>query len=580
MGALQLVFRYAKKYWLPLAVTVVSMILLVGAQLLIPWLIRTLVGLVTTEPFADDIIQQITRLSVIGLGVFLARGVLQFLRSYMAHIAGWGVVADTRKHVYRHIQQLSLRFYEDKQTGQMMSRVVNDTEIFEALIAHSTPDIIVNILTFFGVLAILLTLNWKLALLSMVPIPLIVLGIRGFSTRVRPAFRFRQEQLGELNAVLNDNIAGIREIKAFTREEIEETRISRGIENYMNSLLGALKLMAIFHPLVEFASSLGTLIVIYFGGILVFRETLPIADLVAYFLYLETFYAPVRVFAQSWERFQEALASADRVNELIQESPGIIDSPNAVELTEAVAGHIEFKNVSFKYKTGDMVLRDVNLDIPAHKAVALVGPTGVGKSTLVSLIPRFYDVSEGTITLDGIDLREIQQNSLRQHISIVLQDVFLFHGTVRDNILFGRSDASEEEMIAAAKAANAHQFITELPEGYDTLIGERGVKLSGGQKQRLSIARAVLKNAPILILDEATSSVDTETELLIQQALERLMSGRTTIIIAHRLSTVRNADQIVVLEGDNIKEMGNHEELMEKQGLYHKLYTIQKTFNA
>lgn len=580
MGALQLVFRYAKKYWVALTVTVASMILLVGAQLLIPWLIKTLVGLVTTEPFPADIIQQITRLSLIGLAVFLARGVLQFLRSYMAHIAGWGVVADTRKHVYRHIQQLSLRFYEDKQTGQMMSRVVNDTEIFEALIAHSTPDIIVNVLTFVGVLAILLTLNWKLALLSMVPIPLIVLGIRGFSTRVRPAFRFRQEQLGELNAVLNDNIAGIREIKAFTREDIEEVRISRGIENYMNSLLGALKLMAIFHPLVEFFSSLGTLIVIYFGGILVFNKALPVADLVAYFLYLETFYAPVRVFAQSWERFQEALASADRVNELIQESPDIVDRPNAVALSEPVEGHVQLNNVSFQYKTGDMVLRDINLDIPAHKAVALVGPTGVGKSTLVSLIPRFYDVTAGSITLDGKDLRDIEQPSLRSQISIVLQDVFLFHGTVRQNILFGRSDASEEEMIAAAKAANAHGFIQELADGYDTLIGERGVKLSGGQKQRLSIARAVLKNAPILILDEATSSVDTETEVLIQEALERLMTGRTTIIIAHRLSTVRNADKIVVLEGDNIKEMGNHEELMETKGLYHKLYTIQKSFNA
>lgn len=580
MGAIQLVFRFAKKYWVALLLTVISMVALVGIQLLIPWLIKELIALVTTKPFVDDIVQQITRLAIIGLIVFVARAALSFLRSYQAHIAGWGVVADTRKYIYQHIQQLSLRFYEDKQTGQMMSRMVNDTDIFEGLIAHATPDIIVNVLTFVGVATMLLIMNWKLALLSMIPIPLIVVIMRGYSKIVRPAFRFRQHSLGELNAILNDNISGIREIKSFTREDIEQRRVSTDIDNYKSSLLRALKLMAIFQPLIQFFSSLGTLVVIYFGGKLAFNETLAVADLVGFFLYLETFYAPVRILSQAWERIQEALASADRVNDLIQEAPDIENELDAIQLKERAQGAIQFNDVSFKYKTGDIVLDQISLDIPAHQIVALVGPTGVGKSTLVSLIPRFYDVFKGSITLDGIDIRKITLESLRQQTSIVLQDVFLFHGTVRDNILFGRADATDEEMIEAARVANAHEFILELTDGYDTLIGERGVKLSGGQKQRVSIARAVLKNAPILILDEATSSVDTETELLIQEALERLMKGRTTIVIAHRLSTVRNANKIIVLEGNTILESGNHTELMAKEGLYHRLYTIQKTFNA
>ncbi|MBN2047489.1 MAG: ABC transporter ATP-binding protein [Anaerolineaceae bacterium] len=580
MSAIRLVYRFARKYWLALLLTVISMIALVGVQLLGPWIIKTLISLVTGEMVDANVIREITRLTIAALIVYVARGALQFLRSYMAHIAGWGVVADVRKYVYRHVQQLSLRFYENMQTGQMMSRVVNDTDIFEALIAHATPDIIVNVLTFFGVSAMLVVMSWKLALLSMIPIPLIFIAMRKYSTIVRPAFRFRQQQLGELNAVLNDNLSGIREIKAFTREEIETDRISKGIDNYRKSLLNALKLMAIFQPIVEFLSALGTLVVIYFGGILVFNETLSVAELVAFFLYLETLYQPVRILSQSWERIQEAMASAERVTELIGETPDIADKKDAIQLTERAEGNIAIQNVTFKYNTGDVVLKDVNLDIPAHQVIALVGPTGVGKSTLVSLIPRFYDVIDGCITLDGVDIRDLATESLRQQISIVLQDVFLFHGSVRDNILFGRSDATEEEMIEAAKIANAHDFIINLPDGYNTMIGERGVKLSGGQKQRISIARAILKDSPILILDEATSSVDTETEMLIQQALERLMKGRTTIIIAHRLSTVRNADKIVVLEGNTVVEMGNHDDLIEKQGLYYRLYTIQKEFNV
>lgn len=576
MKSLAFVFRAAKQYKSPLVITVVSMLLLVGAQLLIPWIIRTLINTVTDVGLSAASFRTITTLTLIALGVYLVKAVLQFLRSYMAHIAGWGVVADVRKKVYSHLQRLNLRFYEDKQTGQMMSRVVNDTDLFEALIAHAIPDVAVNVATFLGVGAVLFFINWQLTLFSLLPVPFVIFSLRLYAKRVRPAFVFRQKELGELNAILNDNITGIREIKAFNRESLAYKNVGQRVDHYRTSLLKALKLMATFHPFVEFTSSLGVLVVIFFGGRLVLQEALPIADLVAFFLYLELFYQPVRNLSSAWEAVQTALAAADRVADLLDEEPEPHNLPNAVSLPERAKGHLQFEKVDFEYIPGEPVLRDIDLDIPPHSVVALVGPTGVGKSTLVSLLPRFYDVINGRILLDGQDIREINLESLRKQISIVLQDVFLFHGTVRENILFGNPDANEVEMIEAAKASNAHEFILQLPQGYDTMVGERGVKLSGGQKQRISIARAILKDAPILVLDEATSAVDTETELLIQQALERLMVGRTTILIAHRLSTIRNADQIVVLEGSRIAEKGNHTELLVQGGLYHRLVNVQQ----
>ena len=579
MKPASLLLKLSKRYTWSIAVTILTMLGLVAAQLIIPWLIRALINTLSTSSLAGPTLDSITRLSGIALLVFIARGFMQYVRSFQAHIAGWGVVADSRKLVYQQLQRLSLRYYEDKQTGQLMSRVINDTELFERMIAHALPDVFVNVVTLIGVSAILFSMSWKLTLLTMAPIPVIALTLMLYAKMVRPAFRYRQNELGELNAVLNDSLSGVREIKAFAHEDIAMVKVGARIENYLRSNLKALKIMAVFMPVLDFAAGSGQLIVIYFGSRMALGGSIQIADLVAFFLYLDSFYQPVRNLNNAWEAVQESMAGFERVAEILDESPEIAEPEEPVALPKPVRGALRFENVSFHYTPQETILKDISRDIPAGSTLALVGPTGVGKSTLASLIPRFYDVCGGRITLDGVDIRSLDTKELRGQISMVLQDVVLFHGSIRENILFGNPQASEAEMLAAAKIANVQEFIPAMPDGYDTMVGERGIKLSGGQKQRISIARALLKDSPILILDEATSAVDTETEMYIQEALERLIQGRTTLIIAHRLSTVRNADQIAVLVGSTITELGTHAQLLAREGHYHRLYSIQQRLN-
>ena len=571
MKAFKLVFGCALKYHWQLAVAILSMISLVGMQLAVPWCVRHLISAVRMQ--AD--IDVITRLTFLLIGVYVVRVGFSYCNRYYSHVAGWNVVSDVRHRLYVHLQKLSLRYHEDQQTGALMSRVVNDSNMFESLISHAVPDTLVNVLRLVGVAIVLSGINTYLMLLTLIPVPFIVWTMRAMALRMRPAFRERQKDLADLNATLNDNLSGIREIKAFTREETESARVEGHIVRYRDSMLQTLRLNAFYGPIVEFTASLGTVIVVYFGGQLAFSGHLQIEDLVAFFLYLEMFYQPVRALTGAWEQTQEAMAGADRVADLLDEETEIKEDHRKQRFAGRARGEISFRNVTFEYIPGLPVLQDITLDIPRHAHVALVGPTGAGKTTMASLIPRFYDATKGKLLLDGEPIRRFTLASLRDQISLVLQDVFLFNGTVRDNILFARSDADDRQVQDACEAANAHSFILDLPNGYDTVIGERGVKLSGGQKQRLSIARALLKDAPVLILDEATSSVDIETEHLIQLALKRLMKGRTTITIAHRLSTVRNADLIAVLVDGRIVEMGSHGELTALGGHYRRLIESQ-----
>ncbi|MCR5767517.1 MAG: ABC transporter ATP-binding protein/permease [Lachnospiraceae bacterium] len=569
MNTLWKLTKEAARYKGLYVIAILSTFGLTVVNLSAPKVLSSMTGIVE-KGMNEEGLNSVIRLALLLLGLYLLRVLFRFLSNYLAHRAAWYLVGDLRSRLFFKLESLDLGFFHDKQTGDLMSRVVNDTRDFELLYAHMIPDLITNFVTFAGVLIILLSINWKLALITCCPIPLILISGVIFAKKVRPYFKESQRVMGDLNAQLQDSLSGLHEIQAFGQEPYEGERVRTKSFEQVKAMLRALKASAIFHPCVELLSSAGTVLVVFFGGYLAYRNQLSIADIVAFVLYLSLFYAPVSGLANLLENLQQSLAGAERVT-LILDTPSAIKNADDAEPLENVKGAIQFENVSFHYENNIPVLNNISFSCEPGMMVALVGPTGVGKTTTAQLISRFYDVTEGRILIDGHDIRKVTLESLRHNISPVLQDTFLFNGTIAENIGYARPEATLDEIQEAAKAANIHEDILQMPDGYDTQVGERGLRLSGGQKQRVAIARAILRKSPIIILDEATASVDVQTERQIQSAIAKLTGKRTIIAIAHRLSTIMNADLILVIHEGRIIEQGNHAQLMEKKGFYYKL---------
>jgi len=548
-----------------LLIATVALFFISGVNLLAPEITRRIIAIMEGGDLENSI-NQITNLALILLACFALRAVCQFLNNYLSHVASWRMVNRVRSVVYDHLQKLSMSYYHDKQTGQLMSRVINDTATFESLIAHALPEIATNVITILGVLTLLLLINPMLALLVCAPIPFIA-GLAVIPRIMRKYFRQGQAKIAELNAVLQDNFSGIKEIQVFNKQEHESQRVREKSSEHATVLIKALFYSGILHPSVGFITTIGTIIVLIAGPIIAVRAGLNISDVVAFLLYLNLFYAPIAMLSRVVEDVQHGLAGTERVFEILDTEPDIKDSPGAAKVGR-LSGQIEFRDVSFRYQDDIPVLERISFVAEAGQMVAIVGPTGVGKSTISGLIARFYDPTSGAILMDGVDIKGMTLESLRNQLSLVLQDVFLFNGTIGENIAYGCDGATPEGIEEAAKIACIDEFIDSLPERYDTMIGERGVRLSVGQKQRLSIARSILRNSPLLVLDEATSAVDTETEREIQNAINKIIGKRTLIIIAHRLSTIRKADLIIAMQDGKIAECGTHGDLIEKGGIY------------
>ncbi len=561
---------YRGVFWADMFFAALSAGIALALPLVIRYVTSTLIYLDTAT-----IMHQIKMIAIILFAMVAVDCYSKFFISNYGHVMGAKIEYNMRAEIFDHFQKLSFAFYDNQKVGQLMSRITTDLFDITELMHHGPENIILSVIKIVGALIILIGINPILALAAFIVLPFMLVFAYQLNRKMRRAFKQNRVKIAEINGQIEDNLSGIRVVKSFANEEIENQKFKVGNDGFLSAKKNSYHYMGSFHAGLGAFTTLIQVNVILAGAYMIAKGTVNVSDLVTFLLYISVFTEPVRTLIDFTEQFQNGYTGFERFQEIMAIQPDIKDKEDAVELKD-VRGDISFENVSFQYEENtEKVLNHIDLNVPAGSYMALVGSSGAGKSTLCSLIPRFYDVTGGSVKIDGKDIRDLTLKSLRNHIGIVQQDVYLFVGTVYDNIRYGRPDATREEVIEAAKNANAHDFIMSLPNGYETDIGQRGIKLSGGQKQRLSIARVFLKNPPILIFDEATSALDNESEKVVQDSLEKLAKNRTTFVIAHRLSTIKNAEKILVLTDEGIEEEGTHEELLAQNGIYEKLYNMQ-----
>ncbi|MBQ1192882.1 MAG: ABC transporter ATP-binding protein [Lachnospiraceae bacterium] len=568
-------FSYYKPYKGVFAADMFFALLGAATTLILPLLVRYITGDVIFKP-KDEMQEEVLFVVLMMIVLVAVEFYSNYFITYYGHMMGAKIEYNMRNEIFMHYQKLSFSFYDNQKVGALMSRITNDLFEITELLHHGPEDVVISIIKLIGSFIILLFINVKLAFAAFGLIPIMLVFAYLLNKKMKRTFKENREKIADINTCIEDNLSGIRVVKSFANEAFEMRKFMEGNNNFLESKRDNYKIMGTYNSGLGAFITMVTVVVVMTGALLISGDEIDATDLITFLLYISNFTEPVRKLVNFTEQFQKGITGYERFLEVLGIKPDIADKENAVELNN-VRGDVAFKNVSFRYEEStENVLTNVNIDVAQGEYIALVGSSGAGKTTLCSLIPRFYEVSEGSITIDGVDIRDIKLQNLRQNIGVVSQDVYLFAGTVGDNIRYGKANATDEEIIAAAKQANAHDFIMGLPNGYDTNIGQRGVKLSGGQKQRISIARVFLKNPPILIFDEATSALDNESEKVVQESLEKLAKNRTTFVIAHRLSTIRNAKRIMVLTEKGIEEQGTHEELINNDGIYRRLYDLAK----